>query len=525
VTERVCSSCPLREASHASFPRPPSASTASPSLRIARKIAFIESSGSRDDLAVVQSDGSGERVLLADVYWPDSPPVWSPDGTKIAAVSDRGRDRHEIVVLSADGGGRIAVPLPTAGASSKSPSWSPDGGALAYEAQRSARISDGNDVYVAKLGDLSASPVTLPFPDGGSNRQPFWLRSTIGGTPVGVRPTKVLRISPTAAVRIPDVSALAADGSRAAVMYQCGVAIWQLSSKPSLIRLRNPCGYGWSTTRDLALADRRVAWVRVLYRQGNNVAADIVVADTVHRHVAPVAFADISIDDDGPGHYLGNLGGDGGLLAFNTWTWNGRARTAWKTWSIEPAPGPGPCPAAPDSSLSTGGSRLCARVERPGATRLLAVDAGRLALSAGSSVVIVDRDGRLLSRVRVGAAAEAAGLDKRTLVVLARGRLRVYDLISSRLVRTLPLRVTANKTAALEDVRGGLAVYLTGAAIHLLRLSDGRDVALYAPGQGIQLHAKLEKRGLFYAYNEIHAPPGARLVFVPNARLRRAFRK
>ena len=54
----------------------------------------------------------------------------------------------------------------------------------------------------------------------------------------------------------------------------------------------------------------------------------------------------------------------------------------------------------------------------------------------------------------------------------------------------------------------------------MLRLTDGRDVALHADGQGEEVDAAIERQGLYYVYNVIGRLKPGRLVFVPRARLR-----
>ena len=65
------------------------------------------------------------------------------------------------------------------------------------------------------------------------------------------------------------------------------------------------------------------------------------------------------------------------------------------------------------------------------------------------------------------------------------------------------------------DVQGDLVVYETGGAIHMLRLSDGRDKAPRLPGATPELDAGLEPSGLFVSWNKMHDRRPGRLAFVP----------
>jgi TolB protein len=61
-----------------------------------QRIVFeVERRGTRSDIAVMNADGSGRRILLATPAW-ETNPVPSPDGTRIVFTSDRDRpDRRE----------------------------------------------------------------------------------------------------------------------------------------------------------------------------------------------------------------------------------------------------------------------------------------------------------------------------------------------------------------------------------------------------------------------------------------------
>jgi hypothetical protein len=63
--------------------------------------------------------------------------------------------------------------------------------------------------------------------------------------------------------------------------------------------------------------------------------------------------------------------------------------------------------------------------------------------------------------------------------------------------------------------RHGDVLRSTGVAIHLIRLSDGKDVVLDIEDQTGASHAELEPTGLFYAWNEPHTRRPGWLAFVP----------
>src|SRR5205807_1186052 len=89
---------------------------------------------------------------------------------------------------------------------------------------------------------------------------------------------------------------------------------------------------------------------------------------------------------------------------------------------------------------------------------------------------------------------------------------------SSPAIRRNAHTISHSASPFLADVESGIAVYRAGDALHLLRLSDGRD-RIFRQVKGLT-DAQLEPGGLFYAYNVPAggAKPG-RVTFVPFAQV------
>jgi TolB protein len=66
-----------------------------------QRIAFVSDRDGNDEVYVVNVDGSGLRKLTRNPAR-DGHPVWSPDGQMIGFVSNRGGNR-DIYVMNADG--------------------------------------------------------------------------------------------------------------------------------------------------------------------------------------------------------------------------------------------------------------------------------------------------------------------------------------------------------------------------------------------------------------------------------------
>ncbi len=126
-------------------PLPAATPTVTPPLVVARpipSIAYMVKVMENAPWQIYVMDSNGANPMrLTDTMSNETAPIWSPDGSKIAFVSDRNGDR-DIYAMNNDGS--EAVNLTDNAADDLMPAWSPDGEQIAFVSRR-----DGNwEIYV-----------------------------------------------------------------------------------------------------------------------------------------------------------------------------------------------------------------------------------------------------------------------------------------------------------------------------------------------------------------------------------------
>jgi hypothetical protein len=347
------------------------------------------------------------------------------------------------------------------------------------------------------------------------------------------------------------VSELAADGGRVAILLRattgdCArdrVAVWSPSPRTFVPVGASACTDSTSTGAGLygvALAGTSVAYVQ--FAGGNVRELRLRLATLARPRPVTVASAAFALDG-GSGTFIGRIAGDRSLLTFDWWSLCTPCATPVAprsaVWRVVPSGSA--CPGAG----GLGALPRCRPVrEVTGPLRLLAAGGGRVAMTAGDQGVEVRAtDGTPLYAGVLPGAMRAARIDGGVLLVLTRSgnqnSLWAVDTNAADGRQSGPWPLPASRSSGdavcgdpsgcrlaalrLEDFQSGIAVYVVGRDVHLLRLADKRDVRIGAPGLG-PVHAQLEPAGLFYSYRPAASPGRGRVAFMPMAAVLGRFR-
>ena len=128
-----------------------------------RKIAFISDRDGNREIYVMNRNGSDQTNLTRNAA-DDWTPTWSPDGTEIAFASFRD-GRWELYRMTAEGTNQRRIT--SHAAADYGPAWSPTGDEIAFVSNRSGNL----DVHVLFLGDLSVRRLTT---DPATDQSPAW---------------------------------------------------------------------------------------------------------------------------------------------------------------------------------------------------------------------------------------------------------------------------------------------------------------------------------------------------------------
>lgn len=103
----------------------------------AQKIVFESTRDGNFEIYSMNADGTGLKNLTNNSGAIDRVPQWSPDGTKIAFVTQQPGQIQDAVVIDADGSNLLNLTKEEEFSSAAFPQWSPDGTRIAYNSNRS----------------------------------------------------------------------------------------------------------------------------------------------------------------------------------------------------------------------------------------------------------------------------------------------------------------------------------------------------------------------------------------------------
>ncbi|MGD0167029.1 MAG: hypothetical protein ABSC51_07045 [Gaiellaceae bacterium] len=347
------------------------------------------------------------------------------------------------------------------------------------------------------------------------------------------------------------ITEISADGSRVAAVETATnacfkIVVWNTATKKT-VRFKTGVncpgdGGAMNEVPGIALAGTRVAWIEGV--GGNDLELSVhsrVLGARKSAMVSAYTSNGNGAGEQPDGGYVENVVGHGGLLVYNSWSVCSAvpAREPAEDWlatCVQPAPADREILIYSDQRLEkiVGSKSVVIRsspdaqapysydVGRITAQQTLAavaVDAGRVAVQAPSgAVTLLSATGVVLKQIAVPVGSfSGTALQGSQLVTLRNGNLEVYDVASGSLTKTIPLAAGSPKPV-LRDLTDGLAVYVRGLAVHVVRLSDGKKLTITVPGAG-PVDAQIESTGLYYSYNLSKAGKHGRIVFLPFAQL------
>jgi Tol biopolymer transport system component len=423
-----------------------------------------------DSLFVVSPTGrQRSRLVAQDVLDLN----WSPDSLRLV-FSRRAPVQPSLFVAAAAGGVPRRLTLPGDPNKDRHPIWSPDGKLIAF-----ARTAHGfSRVYVVRPDGRGARPVVQD--DVGSTACDCglaWTRPSVSLP----SPEPLVTLRPRSEISSgSDVAALSVDGNRAAAFLNYGVGdFW----------------FAWESMFWSPLSNQQTGADVRCFDSNGNVTSDFLSAPAL----AGDRYAYVCSQDLG-----------------DTWLY------AATTEQPQPEAPLLDVDSGTDVTVAGAGELLVAgvgddltRIEPDGGLtplrhyfapiRVLDVNDGRALVEVGKDALeVVTGDGHLVSALPAIPRDGGVVLRGSQLYSLSDGLLAIRDLNG-----TIELQRRIPADAGLEDAHDNLVLYGEGWRLHLLRLDDGRDIALHIPGQLSFAWARFDTDGaMVAAYNTADRRPG-----------------
>jgi VCBS repeat protein/FG-GAP repeat protein len=447
------------------------------------------------DLAALTSNGVA--ILLGDGSGAFHAAPGSPvtGGYHLAVADLNGDGRSDLVT------GSVSVRMATGGGRFRPAAFSP------FTAQAGAGLATGDFDGDGRI-DIAGLTAGAPYWPVGPRGSVVLLQTESAPS---ARPARALRARDAVVETRRPITALAADGNRFAACAGFAIAWRALGRTPVSFK-----GGEYGACYDIAVSADRVSWTQGT-GCGNTSCAEAVMVGKLsggkRRNV------DEQENDCGAGpcfptgYWISQLLGAGPVIAWNDW-----AVDCVAGCDEEAPPDFGTYRISGQSLQSLyGGKRHSVRHDSTGHP-LLAVGGGRMAMQAGTKVLVLKPNGARVVSVDAPD-LESVALSQTELAVAGRAALRLYDPANGHLRKAIPLG--PNATLSLAGVTSSLAMLRGDDVLELVRLSDGAIVSLPLKASAAKglVDAKLTKAGLFYAYNLAKGQKKGRIVFEPTSRL------
>jgi hypothetical protein len=427
-----------------------------------------------------------------------SNPAWAPNGRWIAASGRRG-----VWVMRPDGTGKgvFASSLLVG----NGPVWSRDSRALAVTGWCCPPYYEGDDVWTISIPDGQTRRITEGDRYEYPNYGPEWHPTRAGTARLpgryvsGSIPTDSVvdggvfkTTAPIARIAADDAAVVL--GKVLTTGRSCRTEVWQPAQRR--VTAFPECG------TSPALAGDRVLWTYgpVGWGDGERWFALTSTLTRPRATTLPRPWR--------TGRPLGPPAGDGSLAVFALW---------------------GPCllilvpSTCTDESRKPGelyrldGETLVRVTTSPTALTPLSVDAGRILVDhEDGTLELLRPDGTSIRTFPLNRSiVRGVRLQGRDLVVQTTSAVELTNADNGEFVRRWPL---PSANPRLEDVQNGIAVFVDGRLLTLLRLRDGERAVIEVPTSQDVL-AQIEPSGLFYSYRAEDSRYPGRVVFVPSQNL------